>query len=181
MMMTMMTCHQAAGYSCTDRRGVQLCACVCSHWNEPDPNWLPPTPVLRPATGCRARVIHCEWCEDPWNNDPVNPIVYYMAKDGLVKIGFTTNLHVRLRTIRPQRLMGWEFGNRGHERMRHEQFADLREVPDWAESGDGVTEWFRLDGTLKNHLEEVESRLPLVTTEPLPGGPVAPCAECGRL
>lgn len=65
-------------------------------------------------------------------------VVYYMRLGDMVKIGWTTNLPKRTRTINPQEVMATEPGDMKLERQRHRQFADLRVHG----------EWFRYEGPL---------------------------------
>jgi hypothetical protein len=56
-------------------------------------------------------------------------VVYYVReRDGAIKIGFTANLHKRLSDLRlpPEAVLATEPGDRGLERLRHQQFAHLR-------------------------------------------------------
>lgn len=60
-----------------------------------------------------------------WRTDlPDGEHVYYIEVDGLVKIGYTSNLKQRLRDYPPSSvLLGVEVGGRDIERRRHAQFA----------------------------------------------------------
>lgn len=54
----------------------------------------------------------------------VNPVVYYLLVDGLIKIGFTTNIRSRLRAYPPTtHLLVTEPGSFQLERSRHRQFS----------------------------------------------------------
>jgi len=72
-------------------------------------------------------------------------VVYYMRIGNRVKIGWSTNLPSRLCDINPEELMVTEPGNRILERVRHDQFAELR----------SHGEWFRLEDRLSAHIEEL--------------------------
>lgn len=75
------------------------------------------------------------------------PVVYYMRMDGLVKIGWTTNLAKRTQAVGPQGVMAVEFGSRHIEELRHMQFATLR----------SHLEWFWLHGPLVDHITQVRA------------------------
>jgi hypothetical protein len=62
-----------------------------------------------------------------------------------VKIGTSTSLEERLKTINPEELMALEKGGIAVERLRHRQFADLRTHG----------EWFRLEGRLVAHIKRL--------------------------
>lgn len=62
-----------------------------------------------------------------------------------MKIGTTVNLRLRLSAIYPEELMVTEPGNRILEKVRHEQFRELR----------SHGEWFRLDHRLVAHIDEL--------------------------
>lgn len=76
------------------------------------------------------------------------PIVYYMRMSELVKIGTTTNIHVRLKVVGAQGVMAVEPGGRRLEAERHEQFAHLR----------SHGEWFLLSDVLGIHIAEARRR-----------------------
>jgi hypothetical protein len=89
----------------------------------------------------------CEWrLADVPDDDLSAPrvdVVYYLAYRDRVKIGTTANPRQRFAAIRHDDLLALERGDRGVERRRHEQFADLR----WAGS-----EWFRRSPQLDAHI-----------------------------
>jgi hypothetical protein len=72
-------------------------------------------------------------------------VVYYMRIGNRIKIGTSTNLADRLRAVNPEELMCVEAGGPGKERLRHEQFADLRTHG----------EWFRHEGSLAEHIQSI--------------------------
>lgn len=72
-------------------------------------------------------------------------VVYYMRIGNRVKIGVTANLRSRIAAINPEEVMVTEPGNRILEKVRHEQFSDLRVYG----------EWFELGERLAVHIEEL--------------------------
>jgi len=70
-------------------------------------------------------------------------VVYYFRIGDRVKIGTTTNLAERAKVFRPEEIMATEPGGLDAERRRHGQFAHFRL---------GQTEWFRLEGSLREHI-----------------------------
>ena len=72
-------------------------------------------------------------------------VVYYMRFGDLIKIGFTTNLPVRQRTLRPDEVLATEPGTMDLERARHMQFghAYVRR------------EMFRCTPDLREHVERL--------------------------
>jgi hypothetical protein len=70
------------------------------------------------------------------------PIVYYMRLGALVKIGFTTNLTLRVAAIGAEEVLATEPGGREREHRRHRQFAALRVHG----------EWFHLAAPLTHHI-----------------------------
>ena len=79
------------------------------------------------------------------HDDPEDETVYYMRIGNRVKIGYTTNLELRLSSINPEELLVTEAGGRLTEKRRHRQFSDLRT------NG----EWFRYEGPLAEHIDEL--------------------------
>jgi hypothetical protein len=75
-------------------------------------------------------------------------VVYYMRLGNRVKIGWSSNLAVRVATIQPEEVMVTEDGGQKLEAKRHKEFADLRV------SG----EWFRLEEPLIAHIEALQRR-----------------------
>jgi hypothetical protein len=75
-------------------------------------------------------------------------VVYYMRLGNRVKIGWSSNLAVRVATIQPEEVMATEDGGQKLEARRHKEFADLRV------SG----EWFRLEEPLIAHIEALQRR-----------------------
>lgn len=72
-------------------------------------------------------------------------VVYYLRRDGMVKIGTTSNLKVRLATIPHDELLAIEPGGTGVERTRHAEFG--------AHRSDG--EWFRSNMEVMAHVVKV--------------------------
>lgn len=72
-------------------------------------------------------------------------VVYYMQLGNRVKIGTSFNLPKRVQQISPEKVLATEPGGTVTERQRHKQFAELRVVG----------EWFRLEGTLVEHINEL--------------------------
>lgn len=77
-------------------------------------------------------------------------VVYYARIGNRVKIGTSTNLAERMRTINPEELMAAEVGDLGTERYRHKQFEHLRTHG----------EWFKLQGDLARHIKQLKSQHP---------------------
>lgn len=77
------------------------------------------------------------------NLDPPCSVVYYMRIGNRVKIGTSTSLESRLATLNPEELMVTEDGGYTLERLRHEQFKELRTHG----------EWFKLEDPLTGHIE----------------------------
>jgi hypothetical protein len=71
--------------------------------------------------------------------------VYYMRIGNRCKIGYTSDIWVRLNNINPEEFLAVERGGRTLERWRHEQFADLRT------NG----EWFRYEEPLVGHVAQL--------------------------
>ncbi|WP_241833369.1 GIY-YIG nuclease family protein [Streptomyces caatingaensis] len=74
-------------------------------------------------------------------------LVYFIRNGNRVKIGTTTDLRRRIRTLalRPEHVVLIERGGRELEREFHERFAKYR---------DGKTEWFRDVGALSEYIAE---------------------------
>ena len=69
-------------------------------------------------------------------------LVYYLRFGDRVKIGFTTNLSERLKSIPHDEVLATEAGPMRVERERHAEFADLRVIG----------EWFRYEEPLISHI-----------------------------
>lgn len=70
--------------------------------------------------------------------DPAQAVVYFIAGAGLIKIGCTTNIVSRFRTIRnsspvPVELLGAHPGGTLEEGLLHQRFAHLRRHGEWFE------------------------------------------------
>lgn len=53
-------------------------------------------------------------------------VVYYIARGGIIKIGFTTNMTQRMASLMPDAILATEPGDRALEKRRHGQFKHLR-------------------------------------------------------
>lgn len=93
-----------------------------------------PTPTLVPA---------------PRRELPDGPVVYYVRRGNLIKIGTTVRLHRRMNELMPDEILAVEPGGEALERARHEEFRDL------ALTSRG--EYFFPSPTLIAHLERVRS------------------------
>lgn len=60
------------------------------------------------------------------SNRAAGPVVYYVRRGHLIKIGTTTNLADRMNVLMPDEILAIEPGDRDLERARHQEFADLR-------------------------------------------------------
>lgn len=74
-----------------------------------------------------------------------NYFVYYMRLGPLVKIGCTCNLKQRLKTINPESLLATEPGDFQLEAHLHTEFKKYRQHG----------EWYRLEGELAEHIDEL--------------------------
>ena len=82
----------------------------------------------------------------PTATTPKASLVYYLRFGDRVKIGYTTNLPARLRTLPHDEVLATEPGSIQDERARHAAFADLR-----------VTgEWFRFEEPLVSHIAALQ-------------------------
>lgn len=80
------------------------------------------------------------------------PVVYYVRRHRLVKIGTTTNLPRRLKYlgVKADDVLALEPGSHATEHMRHRQFAHLRQ------EGHGLgVEHFRLGPSLAQHIRSL--------------------------
>lgn len=80
-----------------------------------------------------------------WARRGHEPVVYYMRMDRLIKIGWSTNIKLRVETIMPQGVVAVEYGGRDVERARHKQFMDHH----------SHLEWFWLREGLWDHIQNV--------------------------
>lgn len=81
-------------------------------------------------------------------------MVYYLHHKGHVKIGYTSTIVARLRSLRAKRtdLIGWEPADRDLERQRHEQFAHARVT------GPGLgIEHYAMTPDLAAHVEQIRA------------------------
>ncbi|MFE5482994.1 GIY-YIG nuclease family protein [Streptomyces sp. NPDC056527] len=76
-----------------------------------------------------------------------DPLVYFIRNGNRIKIGTTTELKRRIRTLalRPENVVLLVSGGQPLERAFHKQFADLRI---------GTTEWFAHDGALADFITD---------------------------
>lgn len=84
----------------------------------------------------------------------MNEIVYYIRRDGLIKIGYTGRFIERMRVLEPEELLAVEPGNLRLEAGRHQQF-DAFHVQTPA-----GTEWFSPGPELMAHIETMASIYP---------------------
>lgn len=75
------------------------------------------------------------------------PLVYFIRNGNRMKIGTTTDLKRRIRTLalRPENVTLLVEGDQRRERAYHKQFADLRI---------GRTEWFAYEGPLTDYVHD---------------------------
>jgi hypothetical protein len=82
---------------------------------------------------------------------PKNGHVYYIELDGLIKIGFSTELARRIRHYPPTtKFLAAEPGESVLEKRRHAEFAHLRH-------GGVKSEWFNDDPGLREHIRCIQS------------------------
>lgn len=74
------------------------------------------------------------------------PIVYYVRRANLVKIGTTKRPRERFATLLPDEILAWEPGDRAMERIRHQKFAAWRI---------GGSEYFESSDLLNRHVNEM--------------------------
>lgn len=89
----------------------------------------------------------CEWPHGEVPDGDLPPprvdVVYYLGFEDRVKIGTTANPRRRFRSIRHERLLALERGDRALEQRRHREFAAERS---WRE-------WFELSDRLRAHVD----------------------------
>lgn len=78
-------------------------------------------------------------------------VVYYIRREGLIKIGWTRNLAARMRRLRPDELLAVEPGNLPLETGRHRQFAAHRAAHA------GGREWYLPSPELLDHITRLTS------------------------
>jgi hypothetical protein len=110
------------------------------------PAWKPSTIIAfqRPGKGARTDLLS----SPPKRKPPAQegPLVYYLLFADRIKIGTTTNLTARMRSIPHDELLATEPGSLDVERRRHREFAHLR-----------ITgEWFRTAADLFAHIEALK-------------------------
>ena len=74
------------------------------------------------------------------------PIIYFIAADELVKIGHTTNLSSRLRSLRTAspnelRILLVKPGTRDDEQDLHRRFSEFRISREWFKLSEPITEY----------------------------------------
>lgn len=85
------------------------------------------------------------------------PWVYYIRRDGLVKIGTTTRLAQRMNALRPDDILAIEPGDRITETNRHKKFRR-----EWlGKDHPGGTEWFRPSARLLRHTSRLARQYPV--------------------
>jgi hypothetical protein len=111
------------------------------------------------------------------------PLIYYLRRDGLIKIGYTAKFADRMRKLRPDELLAVEPGNIPLETGRHLQFAEHRVL----DGADG-REWYQPARELLEHIDRLAAmyEAPLLPTfRPEPPAPVMhepiPKSELGAL
>jgi hypothetical protein len=82
-------------------------------------------------------------------------VVYYLRRNGLIKIGWSGDLTRRMRDLQPDELLAVEPGCLHIETGRHHQFAEHRLPND----GNG-DEWFSPEPELLDHIEQMASLYP---------------------
>jgi hypothetical protein len=93
---------------------------------------------VRTDEGLRARALQVQAAST----------IYYVRCGHLVKIGTTTDLGRRFKSVRPNELLAIEPGGQGVETLRHREFAELRA------SG----EYFHPGPSLQNHITQLRAR-----------------------
>jgi hypothetical protein len=92
------------------------------------------------------------------NVQPHAPLIYYALRDGLVKIGTTTQFRVRMQAIDPEAVLAVEPGSYGLERRRHAEFAEYHAInPDRRGPSRGPYEWFSLGDRLIVHMDALRA------------------------
>lgn len=89
-----------------------------------------------------------------------DPIVYYGRRNGLIKIGTTTNARTRLSAQGIEELLAVEPGSYDLETQRHGQFAEhrlSRRRGTGNGRGSGPVEWFRPGADLLAHIEALRA------------------------
>lgn len=123
---------------------------ACALCEEPIPHAVP-----RLCSGCQTAVHlyvsiqlqQTEARDESSDRPPAVGHVYYARRGALVKIGFTTDLRQRMRTILPDEVLAVEPGSYATEAARHRQFEHLRHA--------GQREWFRQARDLAAHIQRV--------------------------
>lgn len=72
---------------------------------------------------------------DGWANEQPEGVVYYLAFNGLIKIGTSTNVKSRISSLPHDELLATEPGSYELEKQRHRQFHHLRYKGEWFNPG----------------------------------------------
>lgn len=83
---------------------------------------------------------------------PIRPVVYYISWADRIKIGFTTRLAERLRSIYHDEVLAVEPGSLELERTRHQQFVGYRIA--------NQREWFSDGAALRFHINTIRDKYP---------------------
>lgn len=111
------------------------------------------------CTGMTHRQRHEQWRrEETWGIRPVFSVypsqVYYIERDGLIKIGTTACFTARMKALKPDRILALEQGSTLHEAYRHRQFRHLL-------VDNGCREWFYPSIELLEHIRKLQQRGPV--------------------
>lgn len=83
--------------------------------------------------------------------------VYYIYRDGLVKIGTTRQLAQRMKALRPDKILALEPGNAHTEKKRHRKFRR-----EWqGREHENGTEWFHPSARLQRHIARLQRKYPV--------------------
>lgn len=86
---------------------------------------------------------------EPRQAEAIGPVVYYVRRSHLIKIGTTTRLHTRMNALMPDEILAIEPGDWRLELERHRQFKVLRATPGG--------EYFYPSPELRDHIAEVRA------------------------
>lgn len=88
-----------------------------------------------------------------YRQEPWNEVVYYCAREGLIKIGTSTKAYTRTYQLGAQ-LLATEGGGTAVEHDRHRKFADCNATHEASRMGlPNPTEWFRSAPELLAHIK----------------------------
>lgn len=113
------------------------------------------------------------------DDEPVPGWIYYVRLDGVIKIGYTKNLHRRIKEYAPTAvLLATEPGTPKLERQRHQHFGkDLAVGREWFTESDELTTWIN---TLVEAYGEPDPSIGRYTT-PLDGPRTGPTVGARRV